>query len=329
MAIIYIEAPGPPRETWETLLQVLGDITPVAEAIPPDAALADVSGSVRYFDCDAVEIARLVRVRMLALHGLDCAVGVAPNPMLARMAGQHGQPGTVRCVTDTSQGVSSFLNPKPVAALHGVGPKTARTLCAYGLDSIGRVAKMPEATLQRMLGAKMGHLVHERAHGIDRTRVVPQAPPKSTSAEFRFGRHEVDGSVRRGVLLGLSVDIGRQLRTDGQVARALALTVHYADRSTTTRTRVLPEPTAHTPVLVGTAQALHDALGLQRARVTALSLRAEDLTPVRLSGRQLTFDRQTESARRLEPVLDRIAARWPGSVGPAALGAGFRHGLRP
>ncbi|MFI5823682.1 hypothetical protein ACIA8I_32000 [Streptomyces rishiriensis] len=54
---------------------------------PPDAALADVSGSVRYFDCDAAEIARLVRVRMLALYGLDCAVGVAPNPMLARMAG--------------------------------------------------------------------------------------------------------------------------------------------------------------------------------------------------------------------------------------------------
>lgn len=319
MAIIYVQAPGLPRETWETLLQVLGDITPVVEAVPPDAALADVSGSVRYFDCDAVEIARLVRVRMLALYGLDCAVGVAPNPMLARMAGQHGPPGAVRCITDTPQGISGFLNPKPVATLHGVGPKTARVLCEYGLDSIGKVAGISEATLQRILGAKMGRLVHERARGIDRRRVVPQAPPKSTSAELRFDRHEVDGSVRRGALLGLAVDIGRQLRTDGQVARALTLTVHYADRSTTTRTRMLPEPTAHTPVLAGTAQALHDALGLQRARVTALSLRAEDLTTDRLSGQQLTFDRQTESARRLEPVLDRIAARWPGSVGPATL----------
>ncbi|WP_405711180.1 MULTISPECIES: hypothetical protein [unclassified Streptomyces] len=319
MAIIYIQAPGPPWETWETLLQVLGDITPVVEAVPPDAALADVSGSVRYFDCDAVGIARLVRVRVLALYGLDCAVGVAPNPMLARMAGHHGPPGAVRCVTDTPQGISGFLNPKPVAALYGVGPKTARVLCEYGLDSIGKAAGVSEATLQRILGAKMGRLVHERAHGIDRTRVVPHAPPKSASAETRFGRHEIDGSVRRGALLGLAVDIGRKLRTDGQVARALALTVHYADRSTTTRRRVLPEPTAHTPVLAGTAQALHDALGLQRARVTALSLRVEDLATVRLSSQQLTFDRQTESARRLEPVLDRIAARWPGSVGPATL----------
>ncbi|PBC69944.1 impB/mucB/samB family protein [Streptomyces sp. TLI_235] len=139
-----------------------------------------------------------------------------------------------------------------------------------------------------------------------RTPVVPTPTEGFPAMQFDKEDVELDG-------------LGGQLRADGQVARALTLTVHYADRSTTTRTRALPEPTAHTPVLAGTAQALHDALGLQRARVTALSLRAEDLTTARLSGQQLTFDRQTESARRLEPVLDRIAARWPGSVGPATL----------
>ncbi|MFJ3233263.1 hypothetical protein [Streptomyces sp. NPDC086787] len=319
MAVVYVRTPGPPWETWEILLRVLGDVTPVVEALPPNAALADVSGSVRYFGRDPVEIARLVRVRTLALYGLDCVVGVASNPMLARMAGQHGPPGAVRHVPDTPQAIAGFLNPKPVVALYGVGPKAARALCGYGLDSIGKVAGAPEATLQRILGAKTGRLVHERARGVDGTRVVPRAPRGSAGAERRFGRHEVDESVRRGALLELAVDIGRRLRADAQVARALTLTVRYADRSTTTRTRALPEPTAHTPLLAGTAQALHDALGLQRARVTALSLRAEDLMTARLSSQQLTFDRQTESARLLEPVLDRIATRWPGAVGPATL----------
>ncbi|HEY9372179.1 hypothetical protein [Streptomyces sp.] len=36
-----------------------------------------------------------------------------------------------------------------------------------------------------------------------------------------------------------------------------------------------------------------------------------------ISSQQLTFDQQTESASRHKPVLDRIATRWPGSVGPA------------
>lgn len=319
MAVIYVQAPGPPWETWDTLLQVLEDITPVVEAVPPNAVLADVRGSVRYFGRDPVDLARLARVRTSALHGLDCAVGVASNPMLARMAAHDSLPGGVRCVGDTPQDISGFLDPKPVAVLYGVGSKMDRTLCTYGLDSIGKVAGTSEATLQRILGVKMGRLIHERARGIDRTRVVPHAPPKSTSAEWRFDRHEIDESVRRRALLGLAVDVGRHLRTDGQVARALTLTVRYADRSTTTRTRVLPEPTAHTPVLASAVQALHDALGLQRARVSALSLRAEDMMPAELSSRQLTFDQQTENARRLEPVLDRIAARWPGSVGPATL----------
>ncbi|MET7641608.1 hypothetical protein [Streptomyces sp. NPDC005438] len=317
--VLHVQAAGPPGETGEAFLRVLEDITPVVEVLSFDAALADVGGSVRYFGCDAVELARMLRVRALALYDLDCTVGVASNPLLARMAGRHGPPGGVRHVPDTPGAVTGFLNPKPVADLHGVGPRTAHTLCEYGLDRIGKVAETSEATLRRILGARTGRLVHERARGIDPTRVAPHTPPRAASAERRFDRHELDGSARRRALLELAVDIGRRLRTEAQVARALTLTVRYADRSTTTRTRTLPEPTAHTPVLAGTAHALHDALGLQRARVTALSLRAEDLRTARLSSQQLTFDRRTESARRLEPVLDRIAARWPGTVGPATL----------
>ncbi|MFG2116402.1 hypothetical protein ACGFRB_27835 [Streptomyces sp. NPDC048718] len=311
--------PGAPGESGRLLLRVLEDITPVVQALPPDAALADITGSVRYFGRDATEIARWIRVRALAWYGLDCTVGVAAGPLLARMAGQWGPPGGVHVVPDTPEAVAAFLDRKPVVALYGVGPKTAHTLCAYGLDSVGKVAATSEATLQRILGARLGRQVGERAHGIDRTRVTPHTPPRSAGAERRFTRHETDPAVRRGALLELAVGIGRRLRADEQVARALTLTVRYADRSTTTRTRALPEPTAHTPALAGTAQALHDALGLQRARVTGLSLRAEELTDARLAGRQLTFDRRTESADRLEPVLDRIAARWPGAVGPATL----------
>ncbi|KOX27729.1 hypothetical protein ADL06_14080, partial [Streptomyces sp. NRRL F-6491] len=74
----------------------------------------------------------------------------------------------------------------------------------------------------------------------------------------------------------------------GRAARALTLTVRYADRSTTTRTRRLPEPTAHGPALTDAAYALHAALGLQRARVRSVALRVEDLCRAELATRQLT-----------------------------------------
>ena len=306
------------RPEFTELLGLLADFTPVIQALPPDAALADVRGALRYFDRDAPGLARLIRLRALALYGTDCTVGVAVNPLLARMAAQAGPSGTVRVVRPEE--TAAFLARRPVAALHGIGPATARTLCAYGLDSVGRVADAAPATLQRVLGAKTGRRIHERARGIDPTPVVPSAPARSVSSEYRFDRDELDSGLRRRALLTLADELGFRMRTDGQVARALSLTVRYADRSTTTRTRTLAEPSAHTPALTATAYALHDALGLQRARVRAVSLRAEELTPAELATRQLSLDPREEKAIRAEAVADRARLRFGASAAhPAAL----------
>ncbi|MBO8185552.1 DNA polymerase Y family protein [Streptomyces spirodelae] len=295
-------------EYYEALLALLTDITPVVQALPPDAALADVRGALRYFRRDAVELARLVRLRALALYGVDCTVGVAAGPLLARMAAQAGEPGQVREVRPAE--TAAFLDSRPVAALHGVGPATARALCGYGLDSVGRLAAAPLATLQRILGAAAGRRLHERARGIDPTPVTPTAPPRSASAEHLFERDELDAGRRRGALLTLADDLGFRLRAEGQVARALTLTVRYADRTATTRTRALPEPTAHTPALAAVAYALHDALALQRARVRGVTLRAEELTAAELAAHQLSFDVREEKARRAEAAADRARRRF-------------------
>ncbi|WP_424214517.1 DNA polymerase Y family protein [Streptomyces sp. BI20] len=317
VTVLCLRAPGP-EETWQTLLALVAEITPTAEARPPHTVLAEVSGSVRMLGRDPAGIARLLRVRALALYGLDCAIGVAPNPMLAAMAGPPG-PG-IRTVDDTPEAIAAFLGPRPVTALTDIGRAAARTLTGHGLDRIGKVAATPEATLRRILGPRAARLVHDRARGLDPTPVTPGGNVHALGVTRSFDRHELDAGVRDRALLALAADLGRRLRAEDRIARALTLTVRHADRALLTRTRRLPEPTAHTPLLIGTARALHESLGLQRARVTGLSLRAEEVTAAGAhTGGQLTLDRGTENARRLEPVLDRIAARWPTCpVGPAA-----------
>ncbi|MGW7517434.1 DNA polymerase Y family protein [Streptomyces sp. NPDC054796] len=316
--VLYVRFGGCAEADYPRLLDLLTRLTPVVQALPPDAALADVRGALRYFARDAVGLAELVRLRAAGLYGTDCTVGVAANPLLARMAAQAGPAGTVHVVRPEEAG--AFLARRPAAALHGVGPATARTLVSYGLDSVGRIAEASPATLQRVLGATTGRRVHERAHGIDPTPVTPSAPARSASAEYRFGRDELDPDQRRRALLTLADELGLRMRTEGQVARALTLTVRYADRSTTTRTRALAEPTAHTLALTSAAYALHDALGLQRARVRAVALRAENLAAAELAARQLSFDPREEKARRAEAAADRARARFGAdAVRPAGL----------
>ncbi|MFH8572173.1 DNA polymerase thumb domain-containing protein [Streptomyces sp. NPDC017993] len=313
-------------EVYEELLGLLARFTPVVEALPPDAALADVRGAQRYFDRDAAGIAELVRLRALAWHGVRCTIGIGANPLLARMAAQEAGPGEIRAVPGDSESVAAFLAGRPASALSGVGPATARTLCAYGLDSIGRIAAAPPATLQRILGAKAGRAVHERARGIDPTPVSPNAAARSMGAEHHFVHDELDPAGRRRALLSLADDLGARMRATGQAARALTLTVRYADRSTTTRTRRLAEPTAHGPALTEAAYALHAALGLQRARVRSVALRAEDLCRAELATRQLMFDPAEDKAHRIEAAVDRARARFgTAAVRPAAkLGSGGR-----
>ncbi|MEU5916447.1 hypothetical protein [Streptomyces sp. NPDC047141] len=300
------------------LVDLLREFTPVVEAAPPHEALADVRGALRYFGRSPAELASVVRVRALALYGVDCVIGAGPNPMLARLAAREARPGATLVVEDPA----AFLRDRPVAALDGVGRATARTLCGYGLDSAGRVADAPLAVLQRLVGAKAGRELWERARGIDRTPVVPNVASRSIAAERAFPHDETDRTAQRRALLSLAEELGARLRTEAQVCRGLALTVRYADRSTTTRSRALPEPTAHSAALTALAYAVHDSLGLQRARVRGIALRAEGLRDAEGTAHQLSLDPADEKTRRIEAVADRARARFgPRAILPGSLAA--------
>ncbi|NGO48239.1 DNA polymerase Y family protein [Streptomyces ureilyticus] len=302
------------------LLGMLEEFTPVIEALPPDGALLDLRGAERYFGRDVVGLASLIRVRALAWYGAECAIGAGPGPMLARMALRGTRPGETRVVPEEPGARTEFLDEQPVAALPGVGAATARTLGEYGLDTVGKVAAAPLSTLQRLTSARTGRELREMAQGIDRGRVVPNAVSRSLAAERPFPRDELDPSRHRRALLSATEELGARLRALEKVCRTLTLTVRYADRSMTTRTRTLPEPTAHSPALTDAAYRMYETLGLQRARVRALALRAEGLTPADQASHQLTFDALDEKARRLEEVADQARAKFgPRAVIPGSL----------
>ncbi|MFE3852161.1 hypothetical protein ACFXPN_13570 [Streptomyces griseorubiginosus] len=322
MTILCVRFQLPPtREAaLPELLGLLEEFTPVVEALPPDGALADLRGAERYFKRDAVELASVIRVRALALHGVDCAIGAGPGPMLARMALKDARPGLTRTVPEGA--VADFLAGRPVAALPGVGTATARVLCEYGLDTLDRVAAAPLSTLQRLVGAKPGRELHEKANGVDRGRVVPNGVSRSLATERPFTRDELDPDRHRRALLSAAEELGTRLRALDKVCRTLTLTVRYADRTATTRSRTLGEPTAHSAALTRAAYGMYEALGLQRARVRSLALRAEGLDSAEQASHQLTFDPTDEKLRRIEEAADRVRAKFgPLAVVPGTLAA--------
>ncbi|MEU6688180.1 hypothetical protein [Streptomyces sp. NPDC046832] len=216
------------------------------------------------------------------------------------------------------------MRPRPVRELPGVGARTAATLGEYGLHTVGDVVQVPQLTLQRLLGVRAGRALHEHAQGRDTQVVDPTPTPASISTEHRFARDELDPIQHRRALLALADDLGARLRTSGQIASGLTCTMHYADQRSTRRSRVLSEATQHTVLLARAAYALYESLGLQRARVRSIALRADALRPAHRATRQLTLDTQDDKPLAIESVADRARARYGHHVvSPAALAA--RH----
>ncbi|MFD9047913.1 DNA polymerase Y family protein [Streptomyces zaomyceticus] len=317
---IHFHLPERDHALYEQLLALLADITPQVQAHPADfSADVDLTSALRYWGQDSAGLVGVTRLRALALHGIPTSAGAGPSRMIAAMAAALAPPGAAIVIAPTAYDIAAFLRPQPAAALPGIGPAAARALSRLGITTVGDIADTPLATLQRILGVAAGRQAHDRAYGIDDRPLVPTAAPKSLGHSHRFDHDELDPDQHHRTVLALTEHIGTALRSERQVAQGLALTVTYADRSHTTRTRSLAEATAHTPVLATTALELLASLGLQRARVRTLALRAERLQPAETATHQLTLDIRDDQARDLEAALDRARARYnPRIVGSAA-----------
>ena len=125
-----------------------------------------MSGSLRYFDRDPADLARMIRARALALYGLPVRIGVAGNWSIAAMASREPGLHGVLAVGSSSEEVADFLHPRPVGELYGIGKTQADTLTKFGVHTIGLLANLPEATVQRVLGGRPGRLLRERAHAL-------------------------------------------------------------------------------------------------------------------------------------------------------------------
>ncbi|MEW2120254.1 hypothetical protein AB0945_34765 [Streptomyces sp. NPDC005474] len=179
---------------WESrqVLDLLAELSPVVQALPPSAALVELKGALRYHRADARRLGEIVRLRSVALLGVDVRVGIGPTITVAATA-SHQISGIL--AVDPGQ-VTDWLEPLPVDALHGIGPRQAALLRGYGVDRVGLLAALSPATVQRILGGRAGRLAADRARGIDPRPVAPRTLPTSTSAAVRRMSAESTPGVR-------------------------------------------------------------------------------------------------------------------------------------
>jgi DNA polymerase-4 len=304
-------------EASRGVMAIFTSITPWVEPLALDEAFLDVGGARRRFG-SPLQIAELIRARVADEQGITCSVGVASTKFVAKLASVRAKPDGV--VVVAADDVITFLHPLPVGALWGVGERTEVVLEQLGLRRIGDIANTPVETLVRALGPAAGSHLHALSWGRDPRRVTPHEPDRSVGAEETFARDTDDPAVIRRELLALSNRTAARMRAAGHVGRTVSIKIRFADFTTITRSRTLPDPTDVARVVYDTALALYDALGLQRARIRLVGVRVEGLAPLAGTPRQLDLDGRDDDWRAAESAADRAVARFGnGAVRPATL----------
>ncbi|MYB87070.1 MAG: DNA polymerase IV, partial [Acidimicrobiaceae bacterium] len=297
-----------------------------------DEAFLDVRGAARLLG-PAAELAARIRGRILDQEQLTCSVGVASTKFMAKLATERAKPrvgpsGVVRGpgVHVVEAGTElDFLHPLPVTALFGVGPATSRRLRRLGVETVGDLASMPEASLVAALGTAAGSQLHRLANGIDDRPVVVNRMPRSISHEETFPRDLHTASELQAEVTRLGDAVSRRLRASSLVARTIVLKVRFGDFKTITRSVTLPDPTDSAREVVAAARDLLAAIDVTPG-VRLLGVGASGL--VEASAQQLSFTDGTETHDAAEQVTDQIRDRFgASSIGPAAAIRGDR-GLR-
>lgn len=301
-------------EASARFMAILGDFSPVVEALSFDEAFLDLTGSERLLGPPPVVAAR-IKQRVADELALVASVGVAPTKMAAKIASDIDKPDGLRVVAPGE--LLTFLSPLPAGRLFGVGEVTGAALEQLGLRTIGDVARYPESALVARLGPQAGHHLAALARGEDAREVEAEQPPVTVGHQETFEHDTADRGDLELVLIQQLDRVAERLRRAALRATAVGVIVKYDDFRQISRRQALADPTSDAAVLIPAALALLAAVDIDdrpRRRVRLLGGFAGGLEG-RDAPRQLALDEATRArGERLGDTLDRLRDRFGGAA---------------
>ena len=253
---------------------------------------------------DPAAVATRLKNEIRTTLGFTVNVGVGPNKLLAKMAGEFEKPDRVHTVTMGK--IPQKIWPLPVRDLLFVGGKTEEKLARAGIYTIGDLAREPLSTVCALLGQKFGNQLHRYANGIDDSPVETEREEnKSISVEHTFEHDLSDFSEAAQQLRELCFQVGRRLRAAEMKAFCVAVVCKTSEFKTFSRQGHLRRGTDISMLLFRQAETLLAQLWSRVAPIRLLGVALSDLR--REEHEQLTLfpeDEHEEAYRVLDSLYD-------------------------
>lgn len=287
------------------VMSLLERFTPDVEPISLDEAFLDVTLSQPLYG-PAFVIARAIKEAVRRELRLSVSVGIATVKSVAKIATSLSKPDGLLEVPPGHE--RAFLAPLPIEHLWGVGAKTAARLRSWNIVTIGQLAELPPALLEREFGVH-GRRLHALARGDDPRPVLPPPAQQSLSKERTFLTDIADAASALEHLAALSLEVGAALREEGRTGRIVSVKLRTHDFVTIARQRSLAAPTNSTAVIFDAARALFLKEVRPGLRWRLLGVGVAGFAPDAAEQVPLPWDKAARH-RLLERVMDRLRARY-------------------
>ena len=242
--------------------------TDLIEPMSIDEAYLDVTENKLGIK-SAVKIARLIQQDIWQELHLTASAGVSYNKFLAKMASDYQKPhGLTVILPDQAE---DFLKQMDIAKFHGVGKKTVERLHEMSIYTGEDLLAVSEVTLIDRFG-RLGFDLYRKARGIHNSPVKANRIRKSIGKEKTYGKIlQVEEDIKKELTL-LSEKVAHNLSTQDKAGKIIILKIRYADFSTLTRRKSLPQATQDASQIYQTALQLYEELAEKEKGIRLLGV---------------------------------------------------------
>ncbi|NDL67521.1 DNA polymerase Y family protein [Anaerotalea alkaliphila] len=296
------------EKSSEAFMDICRKYAPVVEKYSIDECFLDMSGTGHLYP-DPLETATRIKDEIRDLLGFTVNIGIGPNKLLAKMAGDFEKPDKVH--TLFAEEVVAKLWPLPVGELFTVGRATAERLEKGRIFTIGDLAKADLRRVQALAGMKLGQQIHAYANGVDNTPVLSEAEDAKGYSISTTLEEDVE-TAEQGcrVLLALADSVASRMRADGAKAFRVLVAIRGNDFKNRSHQRKLAEPTDVTDEIYAVSKRLFAELWDKRTPLRLLGISLTDVTREGHVQQSLFPDENRERARKLDKAVDRIRSRF-------------------
>lgn len=242
--------------------------TDLIEPMSIDEAYLDVTENKLGIK-SAVKIAQLIQQDIWQELHLTASAGVSYNKFLAKMASDYQKPhGLTVILPDQAQ---DFLKQMDIAKFHGVGKKTVERLHEMSIYTGADLLDVSEVTLIDRFG-RLGFDLYRKARGIHNSPVKSNRIRKSIGKEKTYGKIlQVKEDIKKELTL-LSEKVAHNLSKQDKAGKIIILKIRYADFSTLTRRKSLPQATQDASQISQTALQLYEELAEKEKGIRLLGV---------------------------------------------------------